>query len=111
VSLGGAADAPLAADIVFRSIQRIGQALAERLERIPAAEPGGSRPEPQVIPAASQRPDSSPIPTAPARRGLGLVPGRVGTPGLTARAAGVAPAATPCSAVDPLAAPRSPARR
>src|SRR5204862_2569022 len=51
VSLGPPADAPLAADIVFRSMHRIGQALAERLERISTVEPGGSRPDPESAPA------------------------------------------------------------
>jgi UDP-GlcNAc:undecaprenyl-phosphate GlcNAc-1-phosphate transferase len=39
VSLGHPAAAPLAADIVFRYLQRLGQALGERLKRFAPAEP------------------------------------------------------------------------
>jgi UDP-GlcNAc:undecaprenyl-phosphate GlcNAc-1-phosphate transferase len=39
VSLGMRADSPLAADIIFRYLQRLCQALAERLERFRSSEP------------------------------------------------------------------------
>jgi UDP-GlcNAc:undecaprenyl-phosphate GlcNAc-1-phosphate transferase len=62
VSLGLAADAPLAADIVFRSMQRLVQALADRLEWLQDAEPAGNRCEPQAITAAGWQPGLAALP-------------------------------------------------
>jgi UDP-GlcNAc:undecaprenyl-phosphate GlcNAc-1-phosphate transferase len=122
VSLGLPEDAPLSADIVFRYMQRLSQELADRLERFHAAEPAGGRPEPRSTPVASRRRDRPSPATARLRRslglvglGLGLVVGLVlalaGARGITVRAAGFAPAATPRPAVEHLAGPASPARR
>ncbi|HZW33190.1 MAG TPA: MraY family glycosyltransferase [Isosphaeraceae bacterium] len=74
VSLGLPADAPLAADIVFRSMHRLVGALAARLEWLQVAESAGSRLEaamtgpagPQDRPAAAERPAGR---STPARSG------------------------------------------
>jgi UDP-GlcNAc:undecaprenyl-phosphate GlcNAc-1-phosphate transferase len=52
LSMGVPADAPMAADIVFRYTQRLGQSLARRLERFHTAEPNGTRQEP--VPCAAE---------------------------------------------------------
>jgi UDP-GlcNAc:undecaprenyl-phosphate GlcNAc-1-phosphate transferase len=70
LSMGVPADAPMAADIVFRYIQRLGQSLARRLERFHAAEPTGHRPEPMpraAEPLRHVRRDAGPaaIPAGP----------------------------------------------
>ncbi len=64
VSLGLPADSPLAADIVFRYLQRLCQALAERLERFQTSTPPMSETE------TRQRQGPSP-PAASARSSLG----------------------------------------
>ena len=97
VSLGLGADEPLAADIVFRYMQRLGQALAERLERFQDAGPGEVRhePRPAADPDRRDRPASERARAtvgALAERGLGwvgLILGRHRSPG--ARGAGRGP--------------------
>ena len=67
VSLGLPADSPIAADIVFRYLQRLCQALAERLARFQSSasidEPESRRP-PNPSPPASRRPDAPGLLTA-----------------------------------------------
>jgi UDP-GlcNAc:undecaprenyl-phosphate/decaprenyl-phosphate GlcNAc-1-phosphate transferase len=80
VSLGLPADSPIAADIVFRYLQRLCQALAERLARFQSAEsidePESTRPA-NAPPAASSRPHGPGLLTALfARFGARSVPGR-----------------------------------
>jgi UDP-GlcNAc:undecaprenyl-phosphate GlcNAc-1-phosphate transferase len=121
VSLGVPGNAPLAADIVFRYMQRLGQALADRFEWLHTVEPPGGRPEPRATAVASRR-RYRPSPATTHRwRGLGLaglvlgvvlglVLGLVGARGITARAAGVALTATHRQAVDHRAGPGLPAQ-
>jgi UDP-GlcNAc:undecaprenyl-phosphate GlcNAc-1-phosphate transferase len=119
LTLGLGSDEPLAADIVFRYMQRLGQALDERLERFRDAETGEVRqePRPSADPERCDRPASERARAAVgalAERGLGwvgLVLGRVGARGLAERAAGLATPSTPRPAVDPLTGQRPPARR
>ncbi len=119
LSLGLGADERLAADIVFRYMQRLGQALDERLERFQDAGPGEVRhePRPAVDPERRDRPAKARARATVGvlvERGLGwvgLILGRVGARGLAARAAGLATPSTPRPAVDPLTGQHSPARR
>ena len=94
VALG--AEAPLAADIVFRNVQRLGQAVVGRLERLEesAEEAGPAATVPADPPA---RPD--PIAPAPAPRRIG----RIAT--LLTRIGVTSPTAT-----ERLAGPHTPAR-
>jgi UDP-GlcNAc:undecaprenyl-phosphate GlcNAc-1-phosphate transferase len=61
VSLGLPADAPLAADIVFRSMQRLAAALAARLDWLQVADSAGNRFEPRMS-AAGKPPAGMPAP-------------------------------------------------
>jgi UDP-GlcNAc:undecaprenyl-phosphate GlcNAc-1-phosphate transferase len=95
------AETPLAADIVFRNMQRLGQALAGRIERLEeAAEPGsGASPgrpdEPTLaLPAPAPEPESS------GPRGIGRIGALLGRLAPTGRR----------PAADRLARPHSPAR-
>ena len=117
LSLGLGAEEPLAADIVFRYMQRLGQALGERLERFEDAEPGEVRPDPR--PAADRRADRPA--NASARTtvgalverglaGIGLILGRP-IARLAARAAGLATASRHARRPTPSTARHSPARR
>jgi hypothetical protein len=66
VSLGLPADSPLAADIVFRYLQRLCQALAERLERFQSST--------STVDEIEERLDlNSPGPQDSARGGLGVI--------------------------------------
>ena len=107
LSLGLGADAPLAADIVFRYMQRLGQALFERMQRFDeAAGPAEDRHEPSSTASAANgdRPASLKETVASvAKTCLGLVPGRIGGRGLTAPARSR-------TAVEPLTGPNAPAR-
>jgi UDP-GlcNAc:undecaprenyl-phosphate GlcNAc-1-phosphate transferase len=105
VSLGLPADAPLAADIVFRYLQRLGQALAERLHSAESTQKGDSH-----------RGDQPSAATSRATRGwgLGLVGLMLGR--LLGRRAGTRTGTVPTpethrATVNPLAGPASPARR
>ncbi len=108
------AEAPLAADIVFRYMQRLGQALAGRIERLeeargvdgPAGPAGGN-----AAHGTAARASSAPV-AAPERRGLGLATWlvRIGPRGLAARAAGVSTSTDHRPAADGLARPNTPAR-
>ncbi len=106
LSLGLGPDAPLAADIVFRYMQRLGQALSERLERFDEAGPADDHHEPSLAP--SDAPDDRPADVketiaSVARSRPGVVLGRNGAPGLAVRA-------TSRTGVDPLTGPKTPAR-
>jgi UDP-GlcNAc:undecaprenyl-phosphate GlcNAc-1-phosphate transferase len=106
VGLGLGADAPLAADIVFRSMQRLGQALSDRLERFDDAGPDEERHESNPA-TASAKVDRSAKGKETARSLtrtlLRRTLARIGALGLAA-------AARPRAAVDPLAGPNAPAR-
>ncbi len=98
-------ETPLAADIVFRYMQRLGLALAGRIERLEE----GTEADPSARP---HPPDGSApaLPAPPAPRGLGRIAtllGRLATRGLTAR---LAAPPVPRPAADRLAGPHSPAR-
>jgi UDP-GlcNAc:undecaprenyl-phosphate GlcNAc-1-phosphate transferase len=109
------AEMPLAADIVFRYMQRLGQALAGRIERLEEAEGGeilGGEASVDTSAFHDGAHDSVAVeaaePSAP--RGIGRIAaflGRVGARGLAARYA-----ATPTTrpVADHLAGPRTPAR-
>jgi UDP-GlcNAc:undecaprenyl-phosphate GlcNAc-1-phosphate transferase len=114
VALG--AEMPLAADIVFRYMQRLGQALAGRIERLEetaeSERPCGVAAD--VSPARPEGADGSALAVAatepPAPRGIGRIAtvlGRMGARGLAARL--TAPPA-PRPAADRLAGPHTPAR-
>ncbi len=119
LSLGLGAEEPLAADIVFRYMQRLGQALDERLERLQEAETDKVRHEPELATGAEcrDRPERERVSATVGvlvERGLGWVSpilGRLKARVLAARAAGLATPTTPRPAVDPLAGRHSPARR
>ena len=109
------AETPLAADIVFRYMQRLGQALAGRIERLEEARGAEGPADPAGANAAQRhgRPGRPrPHVAAPARRGLGLATllGRIGPRGLAARAAGVSASPEHRPAADGLAGPHTPAR-
>ncbi len=116
LSLGVGADAPLSADIVFRYMQRLGQALDERLARLQDVETNDLVSEAKAV-AEIERSDR-PVEDQPraaagalSSRNLGWVGpilGLLGGRGLAARAEGLS---TRRPAVDPLAGPHSPARR
>jgi hypothetical protein len=107
------AESPLAADIAFRYMQRLGQALAGRLDE--AAEPERIKGSTPIDPSLRRdRGDeeahaiSSPGSSAPRRIGrIATLLGRLGDGGL---AAGVAASAAPRPATDRLAGPHTPAR-
>ncbi len=106
VSLGLGAEAPLAADIVFRYMQRLGQALSDRLERIEEAAPAEDRHEPNSAAdtANGDRPTDRGETAVPAiRRRLGRALGRIGSR--------VFPATSRSrTAVNPLTGSNAPAR-
>jgi UDP-GlcNAc:undecaprenyl-phosphate/decaprenyl-phosphate GlcNAc-1-phosphate transferase len=99
------AEAPLAADIVFRSMQRLGQALAGRIERLEEAtdpDPSG----PTGRPDGSTPASPAPRPVSSAPRGIGRIAtflGRLGARGLAGRT-------VRRPSADRLAGPHSPAR-
>ena len=106
VSLGLGTDAPLAADIVFRYMQRLGQALSERLERFDDAVPSADHSEPSSTASVADgdRPaDLEETVASIVRRCLGLVQGRLGSRYLTTRT-------TSRTAADPLTGPNAPVR-
>jgi UDP-GlcNAc:undecaprenyl-phosphate/decaprenyl-phosphate GlcNAc-1-phosphate transferase len=112
LSLG--AEAPLAADIVFRYMQRLGLALAGRIERLEEARGTEGPADPAGANAAQgtvARSSSAPV-AAPARPGLGIATllRRIGPRGLAARAAGVSASTNHRPAADGLARPHTPAR-
>jgi UDP-GlcNAc:undecaprenyl-phosphate GlcNAc-1-phosphate transferase len=99
------AEAPLAADIVFRSMQRLGQALAGRIERL---EEGTGADASGPTGSISALPAPRPLPSAP--RGTGRIAtllGRLGTRGL---ATWLAFRTVRRPSADRLAGPHSPAR-
>jgi hypothetical protein len=114
LSLG--AEMPLAADIVFRYMQRLGQALAGRIEQPGEVEAEGSR--------GAMSPDESPpwldrangdsrlTPSDPSSgpRRLGRIAMILGRIGLGTIAGGVPSSSSHRPTVDSLAGPRTPAR-
>jgi UDP-GlcNAc:undecaprenyl-phosphate/decaprenyl-phosphate GlcNAc-1-phosphate transferase len=100
VSLGLAADSPIAADIVFRYLQRLCQALAERLARFQSTE---SMDEPE-----SRRPSNAPPPASSRSHGPGLLTtllARFVARNTPRRAANVRPMAPGRAATEALASP------
>jgi len=117
LSLGMGPDAPLSADIVFRSMQRLGQALAERLDRLRDEGPDDDRLEATSLADAGPGPDRPAVArsntTVAALAGrcfrrAGLVLGRTGAVGIGERGL-----ATPMPMPPPPAGtgPNSPPRR
>jgi UDP-GlcNAc:undecaprenyl-phosphate GlcNAc-1-phosphate transferase len=103
VSLGLPADSPLAADIVFRYLQRLCQALAERLMRFESSAS-------EMIEAESRRPQSPAPPEGAAPHGLGLLAGffvRLVAKSTHLRDTNVKPAASNRAAAEALASPAS----
>jgi UDP-GlcNAc:undecaprenyl-phosphate/decaprenyl-phosphate GlcNAc-1-phosphate transferase len=103
VSLGLPADSPLAADIVFRYLQRLCQALAERLVRFQTSASTLNKTEPRRAQSPAQ-----PEETAP--RGLGLLAGffvRFVVKSTGFRATNVKPRASKRAAAEALAGPAS----
>ena len=112
LNLGLGADAPLSADIVFRYMHRLGQALDERLERLREVETGNFGSESRAvieIERSDRRAEAEPRATVEALSSrnpgwVGPILGFLGGRGLVGLA-------TRRPAVDPLTGPHSPARR
>jgi UDP-GlcNAc:undecaprenyl-phosphate GlcNAc-1-phosphate transferase len=102
VSLGMPADSPLAADIVFRYLQRVCQALAERLVRFQSAAPTHE--------IESRRPRGPSPPEGPASPGPGMLDpffDRILARNSRGRATDVKPVAARRAAAGTLASPAS----
>ena len=121
ITLGLGLDAcePMAADIVFRYMQRLGQALGERLQRFQEVESDEARDEAKVVANAihgnqrkRKRVGDSVVSLAERGRvSLGLVLTRARAWMLEERVAGLANSSKPRPAVDPLTGQNSPTRR
>jgi hypothetical protein len=96
------AETPLAADIVFRSMQRLGQALAGRIERLEEA----TERDPSGRPDASIPALPAPAPVSSARRGIRRIATLLAS--LSTRGPAAGPVRRPSA--DRLASPHSPAR-
>jgi UDP-GlcNAc:undecaprenyl-phosphate/decaprenyl-phosphate GlcNAc-1-phosphate transferase len=123
MEVGLGAETPLAADIVFRYVHRLGQALADRIERLKEAtnaEPPAGIAATDLSPRLDRTHPMGPedLASAPSdsRRGgwivtlfgrIARIPGRIGFRSL---AAGVAGPPAPRPATDRLAGPHRPAR-
>ena len=109
------AEMPMAADIVFRYMQRLGQALAGRIERLEAEEgesPGGAAPEdsPERLEGADGAAMAAGAAEPSAPRGIGRIAALLGRAGTRGLSAGIAASPAPRSVVDRLAGPRTSAR-
>jgi UDP-GlcNAc:undecaprenyl-phosphate GlcNAc-1-phosphate transferase len=110
------AEAPLAADIVFRYLQRLGQALADRIERLEEAEESeragvGPPDDSSARPGNAGRAATAAAAASPsAPRGFGRIAALVGRFGARGLAARLAASRSHRPVADRLAGPHSPAR-
>ncbi len=102
------AESPLAADIAFRYMLRLGQALAGRLERFEEVEMDRITASSPVDPSRRRDREDEEIHTISST--TGAAPRRLGRIAMLLERAGFAASPVPRPAADPIAGPHSPAR-